>query len=57
MIVLAVLGAAILAVWLYLAATTETVGVEILSIMGVGSASGRPPASLSCSVRSFGAYG
>ena len=31
---LAVLGAAILALWLYLAATTETVGVEILSIMG-----------------------
>lgn len=34
MICLTVLGAAILAVWLYLAATTETVGIEILSIMG-----------------------
>ncbi len=34
LIVLAVLGAAILSLWLYLSATTETVGVEILSIMG-----------------------
>ena len=34
LIVLAVLGAAILCLWLYLSATRETVGVEILSIMG-----------------------
>ena len=34
LIILAVLGAAILALWLYLSATRETVGVEILSIMG-----------------------
>ncbi len=34
LICLAILGAAILSLWLYLSATTETVGVEILSIMG-----------------------
>ena len=34
LICLAVGGAAILALWLYLSATRETVGVEILSIMG-----------------------
>ena len=34
LICLAVLGAAILALWLYLSATRETVGIEILSIMG-----------------------
>lgn len=34
LICLSVLGAAILSLWLYLSATTETVGVEILSIMG-----------------------
>lgn len=34
LIILSVLGVAILALWLYLSATTETVGVEILSIMG-----------------------
>lgn len=34
LICLAVLGAAILSLWLYLSAATETVGVEILSIMG-----------------------
>ena len=33
LIILSVLGVAILALWLYLSATTETVGVEILSIM------------------------
>ena len=33
-IVLAVLGAAMLCVWLYLSAKMETVGVEILSLMG-----------------------
>lgn len=34
MIALAVLGVAILSLWLYLSATSETVGIEILSIMG-----------------------
>jgi len=34
MVCLAALGVALLALWLYLAATTESVGVEILSIMG-----------------------
>lgn len=34
LVLLAVFGAAILALWLYLSATRETVGVEILSIMG-----------------------
>ncbi len=34
LIVLAVLGVAILCLWLYLSATRETVGVEVLSIMG-----------------------
>lgn len=34
LVLLAVLGAGILALWLYLSATRETVGVEILSIMG-----------------------
>jgi hypothetical protein len=33
-ILLTILGAAILSVWLFLSATAETVGVEILSIMG-----------------------
>lgn len=34
MICLSVLGVAILSLWLYLSATTETVGMEVLSIMG-----------------------
>lgn len=34
LVCLAVAGAAILALWLYLSATRETVGIEILSIMG-----------------------
>ena len=34
LVLLAVLGAAILSLWLYLSSVFETVGVEILSIMG-----------------------